>query len=111
MRAPTLLLALLLAMLSTTLTACMQTKETVKIQKNGKGTITLNTVVDKAMMEAMVEMMKGMGMGEGMGADPTAQLDPDRVNDPLYYRDDSIESYRPLDPQVQAAIASGDLKF
>jgi fatty-acyl-CoA synthase len=38
-------------------------------------------------------------------------FDPDRVNDPLYYRDDTTETYRPLDPQVQAAIASGDLKF
>ena len=38
-------------------------------------------------------------------------FDPDRVSDPLYYRDDATETYRPLDPQVQAAIASGDLKF
>jgi len=79
MRFPTLLLLALLALLP----ACMQTKETVRIQKNGKGTITLSTVVDKAMTEAMVEMMKGMGYGEGMGSDPTAQLDPERIKKSL----------------------------
>jgi len=79
MRASTFLLLALIAVLP----ACMQTKETVKIQKDGKGTIQLNTVVDKAMTDAMVEMMNGMGMGGGMGTDPTAQLDPDRIKKEL----------------------------
>ena len=76
MRVPTLLFALCLFLLP----ACMQTKETVTIDENGKGTLTLDTVVDKQMTEAMVEMLRGMGMAEGMGgADPTAQLDPERI--------------------------------
>jgi hypothetical protein len=83
MRASPFLLALLLAVLPALLTGCMQTKETVKIQKDGKGTITLDTVVDKQMTEAMVEMMNGMGYGGGMGSDPTARLDPDRIKKSL----------------------------
>ena len=57
------------------LTACMQTEESAKIEKSGKGLITIKTVVDKAMTEGMVEMMQGMGMAPGGGFDITAQLD------------------------------------
>ena len=83
MRAPTLLLVLLLGVLTTALTACMQTKETVAIRKDGKGTITLVTVVDKAMSDGMLEMVRGMGYGEGMSADPLAMLDPERLKKSL----------------------------
>lgn len=79
MRVPTLVLALLLALLP----ACMQTEETVKIKKDGKGTIVLHTVVDKKMAEGMVEMMKGMNMLPGGGSDPLALIDPERARKSL----------------------------
>lgn len=79
MRTPTVLLLALLVVLP----ACMQTEETVKIEKSGKGTLTLHTVVDKAMSEELLEMMQAVGWGERMGADPTAQLDPERIRKSL----------------------------
>ncbi|HJO23161.1 MAG: long-chain-acyl-CoA synthetase [Myxococcota bacterium] len=38
-------------------------------------------------------------------------FDPDRVNDPLYCRDDATRIYKPLTPQTLAAIQSGELRF
>lgn len=79
MRASTLLLVLLLALLP----ACMQTKETVKIKKNGKGTIVLHTVVDKEMADGMMEMMKGMGALPPGASDPLSLIDPERARESL----------------------------
>jgi fatty-acyl-CoA synthase len=38
-------------------------------------------------------------------------FDPDRVSDPLYYRDDAGRTYKPICPKALAAIRSGDLRF
>lgn len=38
-------------------------------------------------------------------------FDPDRVSDPLYYRDDATACFRPVTPKVLAALHSGDLKL
>lgn len=79
MRIPTILLALPLLVLP----ACMQMKETVKIEKTGKGTIVLHTVVDKKMANGMSEMAKGMGWLPPEGFDLLAVVDPERIKKSL----------------------------
>lgn len=37
-------------------------------------------------------------------------FDPDSVREPLYFRDDSEESYVPLDAELYARIVEGDVR-
>jgi fatty-acyl-CoA synthase len=38
-------------------------------------------------------------------------FDPLRVRDPLWFRDDSAATYRPLDTSLKASIDAGEIKF
>ena len=73
------LAAAVVLMVALALMACTQTSESAKIGQDGKGKVTIRTVVNKQMADGLMGMLKEMNMGMGSASDLFAQLDPESI--------------------------------